>query len=94
MTPALDQRGSLKPARRVYTGGIIYAAICLGTEYHVITSKTYYIHDFRTGEVIRSIDFTFIENYELPKKLPKVSVKSIDNQYGLGDVSSANFYVG
>lgn len=77
--------------QRVYVPGRILATIQLGNEWIVITPRRYLKYNVQTLKEIENYEYSFVDNYEIPKKLPQQDESTLRNTFNLGDVQSACF---
>ncbi|CAL5992676.1 Hypothetical_protein [Hexamita inflata] len=77
--------------RRVYVPGRVLASTEFRGQYHVITPRKYMKYDVKTGAELQAIDYSFADNYTIPKKVPSMVDRNLENIYKLGDVTAACF---
>lgn len=79
---------------RFYCPGRVIASIEYETDVYVVTPQIFLRYNvLQLGKEPKEIHFSFVDNFPLPKKLSSTKEKSIDNQFGLGNVTSAIFTV-
>lgn len=57
----------------------------------MITPRRYLKYNVQTLREIENYEYSFVDNYEIPKKLPQQDESTLRNTFNLGDVQSACF---